>query len=178
MNCRIRSLSLVVALAAAASALPARAVTVSVAPADTTVMCGIPFAVRITTDAVPDLKGFELVFSFDPAKLQLLGVEPGDLLTGSGNPFSAYLVPDAAPPDTVWYDAAMLAGSASGPGILAFFRFKGLAEGESPVQCELVDFRDSDNVQTLPACVSDRVRITGPTATWPASWGRIKTLYR
>jgi hypothetical protein len=173
-----RNCSLVLALAGVAAALPARAVTVSVAPADTTLTCGVPFTVRITVDAVPDLKGFELVFSFDPAKLQFLGVEPGDVLTRSGNPFFAYLVPDAAPPDTVWYDAAMLAGSSSGPGILAFFRFKGLAEGESPLQCERVDFRDSNNAQTLPACVNGVVRITGPTPARPASWGRIKTLYR
>jgi len=141
-------------------------------------MCGIPFTLCITTDVRPDLKGFTLVFSFDPTKLRFLGVEPGDVLTGSGNPFAGYLVPDAAPPDTVWYDAAMLAGSSSGPGILAFFRFQGLAEGESPVQCERVDFRDSNNVQTLPDCVSGLTRITGQTPARAASWGSIKTLYR
>jgi hypothetical protein len=178
MNLSIRSLCLVFVLTAAASALPARAVTVSVVPADTTVESGESFSVCITTDACRDLKWFEFVFSFDPAKLRLLGVEPGDVRAGSGNQFVAYLVPDAAPPETVWYAAAMLAGSASGPGTLACFVFAGLAEGESPVQCERVDFRDSDNVQTLPDCVSDVVRITGPTPAQPASWGRIKTLYR
>ena len=166
------------ALMASVPTLPARAVTVTVAPAGTTVMCGIPFTLRITSGVCPDFKGFTLVFSFDPTKLGFLGVEPGDVLTGSGNPLAGCLVPDTAPPDTVWYDATMLAGSSSGPGILAFFRFQGFAEGESPVQCERVDYRDSNNVQTLPVCVSGPVRITGRTPARAASWGSIETPYR
>ena len=166
-----------VALACIVSGRGAGAATVSVAPADTTLPCG-SFAVRAVVDAVADLKGFELIFSFDASKLRLLGVDPGTVLTRSGSPFSAFLVPDVPPADTIRYDAAMLVGSSSGPGVLAFFRFQAVAEGVSPVGCVLVDFRDSNNVQTLPDCVGGSVSITGPTPARPQTWGRVKTLYR
>lgn len=161
--------------------MPSRvaATTVSVAPPDTTVILGSSFALRIDTDAFPNLKAFQLIFSFDPTKLQFLGADPGDVLTNSGNPFSLFVVSDfVAPADTAWTDCAMLVGSTAGPGILNFFKFKALAVGDSPIQCRLVDYRDSNNAQTLPNCNSGIVRITAPTPTRPTSWGKLKTLYR
>jgi hypothetical protein len=157
----------------------ARATTVSVQPPDTSVTVGDVFNVRIVTDAFPDLKGFEVIFSYDPTKVQLLGADPGDVLTSSGNPYSAFLVPDnTAPADSAWYDAAMLIGSTQGPGILDFFKFKALHEGDCPIQCQLVDFRDSDNNRTLPACQSGVVHILGPVPMVRTTWGRLKTHYR
>lgn len=162
-------------------ALPslARAVTVSVVPAETTVTIGGSFTLRLVTDAFPDLKGFETIHSFDAGKLQLTGANPGDVLTSSGNPYSAFLVPDtAAPPDSAWYDAAMLVGSTAGPGILVFLNFNAVAVGDSPLQCQLVDFRDSQNVKTVPNCVSGLVHVVGPVPTRKETWGRLKSLYR
>lgn len=166
-------------VAAALCASPAVAVTVGPAPADTTVIVGDTFDIRMVTTAFTDLKGFSLIYRYDPAILQLVGATPGDVLTSSGNPFTALLVPDyAAPADSAWYDAAMLIGTTSGPGILNFFRFKALVIGESALECRLVDFRDSQNVQTLPVCTPGRVVVVGPTPARPETWGRIKTLYR
>jgi hypothetical protein len=157
----------------------ARAVTVSIDPPDTTVIVGTTFSVRVTTDAFSDLKAFSVIFQYNPSVLQLVGASPGDVLTSSGNPYSAFLVPDnTAPADSAWYDAALLIGSTSGPGILNFFTFKALQTGVSLIECRLVDFRDSQNVQTLPACVGGRVEVTGPTPARRGTWGRIKTLYR
>lgn len=167
------------ALLALALASPARATTVSVQPADTLVTVGDTFTVRIVTDAVTDLKAFELIFSFDPTRLQLVGADPGDVLTQSGNPYSAFLVPDdAAPADSAWYDAAMLVGSASGPGILDFFRFKALSIGASGIQCQAVDFRDSQNDRTLPDCVSGAAHVAGAVPARRTSWGRVLGCYR
>jgi hypothetical protein len=166
---------------AALLALPAwaRAVTVSVVPADTTVTIGGSFSLRLVTDAFPDLKGFETIHSFDASKLQLTGANPGDVLTSSGNPYSAFLVPDSAPPpDSAWYDAAMLVGSSAGPGILVFLNFNAVSVGDCPIVCQLVDFRDSNNNRTLPNCVGGMVHIVGPVPARKETWGRIKSLYR
>lgn len=156
----------------------AGATTVSVIPPDTTVIVGTSFSLRISTDAFPDLKAFQLIFAFDPTKLQFLGADPGDVLTLPANPFSLFVLSDyVAPADTAWTDCAMLVGSSAGPGILNFYKFKALIVGDSPIQCRLVDFRDSNNAQTLPNCNSGIVRIVGPTPTRRTSWGRLKTLY-
>lgn len=168
-------------VAACGFAQSAAAVTVTIEPADTTVCPGDEFEVRAVTTSFADLKGFSLIYQFDPNVVQLLGATPGDVLTSSANPFSALLVPDyAAPADSVYYDAAMLIGSTQGPGILAFFRFKALAAGVSLIDCRLVDFRDSQNVQTLPACVSGQVVVPVICATdvRRSSWGSVKTIYR
>jgi hypothetical protein len=88
-------------------------------------------------------------------------------------------LPDVAPPpDTAWVDCAVLDGSTSGPGVLIYFRFKAIAVGISPIDCLQVDFRDSLNNTTLPACVGDIVRVTGPTPGRRVTWGRLKTVYR
>ena len=157
----------------------AGAVTVSVIPSDTTVTLGDEFYVRVVTDDVPVLKAFELIYSYDPTPIQLLGIEPGDALTGAGNQYAAFVLQDyTAPADSIWYDAAMLGGATQGPGILAFFKLKALAPGESPVHCELVDFRDTQDVQTLPDCVSGVVHVMMATSVSKLSWGRLKALYR
>lgn len=155
----------------------AGAVTVSVSPADTTVVCGDTLTVRIVTDAFPDLKAYQLIFAFDPTILDYVGALPGDVLTAG----TMQELPDVVPPvDSVWVDCAQLVGSTSGPGVLAYFRFAAkLVTGASPIQCLRVDFRDSWNVQTLPDCVSGIVRVPQcPVPALSETWGRIKTLYR
>jgi hypothetical protein len=158
---------------------PARAVTVSVVPADTSVYLGDEFALRIVTSDFADLKGFDLLFSFDPAKLLFLGAAAGDALTGTGRPYADYVVvTHGAGADSILYDAAMLEGVTAGPGILVYFRFKALAVGATQIQCQTVDFRDSNNDVTLPDCTGGLVDILSATPARPASWGRVKTLFR
>jgi hypothetical protein len=154
----------------------AGAVTVSVSPADTTVLCGDTLTVRIVTDAFDDLKAYQLVFGFDPAIVEYVGAVAGDVLTMG----TMQELADVTPPvDSVWVDCAQLVGSTSGPGVLAYFKFVGLTEGSSPIQCLQVDFRDSWNVQTLPDCVSGLVRVPKcPVPALSETWGRVKTLYR
>jgi hypothetical protein len=149
------------------------------APADTSVIVGDEFALRIVTDAFADLKGFDLQFTFDPAKLQFLGADPGDVLTGTGRLYADYtLVGHGALADTVLYDAAMLNGATAGPGILVSFRFKALDVGDTPVHCQKVDFRDSNNAITLPDCTGGLVHILKATPVRVSSWGKVKTFYR
>jgi hypothetical protein len=161
------------------SGAPSRAVTVGVAPADTTVNLADEFALRITTSDFADLKGFDLLFSFDPASLEFLGAEAGDVLTGPGRLFTDYaLVAHGAGADTVLYDAAMLDGATAGPGTLVSFHFRALAVGVAAVNCQRADFRDPDNAATLPDCWGALIRVETATPARATSWGRIKTLYR
>ncbi len=158
---------------------PARAVTVGMSPADTSVYVGDELELRIVTDAFEDLKGFHLRFQFDPAKLQFLGADAGGVLTGTGRPYTDYvIVTPGAGADSVLYDAAVLTGSTAGPGVLVSFRFKAVSVGEAPVPCIEADFRDSDNAITLPDCTGGIVHIIAATPARVASWGRVKTLYR
>ena len=174
----VRAAMLALALAAGAAGA-ATAATVSVVPADTTVTAGDAFTLRVVTTSFPDLKAFQFIHAYAPAVIQLHGIDPGDVLTRSGRSFYSYWLPDAvAPADTAWYDAAMLDGSTSGPGILGFLVFKATAVGVSPVDCLWVDFRDSYNVQTLPSCTGGMVHVVPPVAVRPDTWGRIKALYR
>jgi hypothetical protein len=161
------------------SSAPARAVEVRVAPADTTINLTDEFALQIVASEFADLKGFDLLFSFDPAKLQFLGAGAGNLLTGTGRVYADYtLLAHGAVADTVLFDAAMLDGATAGPGILVSFRFKALAAGDTPIQCQKVDFRDSNNGATSPDCAGGLVHVLTATPVWAVSWGRVKTLYR
>lgn len=167
-------------VALAALVAPAsRATVVSVSPADTSVTIGDVITLRVVTTAFADLKGYQLLFGFDPTIVELQGISPGDVLTGTGRAYAGYPVPDpVAPADTAWYDAAMLDGSTAGPGVLAYFTFKALALGTTTVECRTVDFRDSQNLQTLPSCESGVVNVLPPTSARSASWGRLKAIYR
>jgi hypothetical protein len=72
----------------------------------------------------------------------------------------------------------MLTGATQGPGVLVYYKFKALAVGVSPLDCRKVDYRDSNNVQTLPGCTGGVIRVVGVTEARKETWGRLKSLYR
>jgi len=157
----------------------ATAVTVTLVPADTTSDLTTEVTFRVVTDAFIDLKAYELIFWYDPTILELVDITPGDVLTSAAGPFVDFNRDEfAAPLDSAWYDAAVLNGNTSGPGILAFMKFKLIAEGTGNLECRLIDFRDSFNVQTLPGCVAGHVHVVGPVQVESTTWGRLKTLHR
>lgn len=153
--------------------------TVWIDPPDTTIDVTAEAWLRVMTDAVADLKAYELIFEYDPTYVELLDVLPGDLLTGAPGGYTDYERAEfASPQDSVWYDAAVLVGSTSGSGVLAYFHFRGLVEGDSPILCRLVDFRDSFNNQTLPPCSGGVLHVVGPVQVLRGTWGRLKATYR
>jgi hypothetical protein len=177
--CFVLSLVLISTIFLVSAATPVGAVTVSLEPADTTADITTEVTFRVVTDAFADLKAFELIFWYDPMILELVDVTPGDVLTSAAGSFVDFTRDEFdAPLDSVWYDATVLDGSTAGPGILAFLRFKLIAEGTGNLECRLVDFRDSFNVQTLPGCVAGHVHVVGPVQTNNLTWGRMKTLHR
>src|SRR5439155_1673869 len=64
-----------------------------------------------------------------------------------------------APNDSLWYDAAILGGSASGPGILAYARFRAIGLGDDALDCRKVEFRDALNQSTTPACIGGVIHV-------------------
>jgi hypothetical protein len=158
---------------------PARAVTVAIAPSDTTVNLNDEFWVRATLDVFPSLKGCDLIWGYSSPVLSFLAVQAGDAIAGGGGSYFDVVLPDVtAPADSVWYNAAVLTGSGSGPGVIVLLKFKAIAVGTGAVSCLFADLRDSNNTSTHPACSGGVVHVLGPVPARPRSWGRIKTLYR
>jgi hypothetical protein len=157
----------------------ARAASVAVVPADTTVFIGDTFKLRVEAGSFADLKAYELIFSYDNTVLQYLGPIAGDVLTGTPGAYTVQSLPPVSPPPfTAGVDCAKLNGATSGPGVLIYYQFKAIAVGTSPIGCVNVDFRDSLNNQTIPACFPGAVHVTFPVPTAHSTWGRIKTIYR
>ena len=108
------------------SAPEARAASVVVSPADTTVLLGDTFTLRVEADAFSDLKAYELIFRYGEAVLQYVGPTAGDVLTAGGGAYTVQpLSPVSPPPFTAGVDCARLDGSTSGPGVLIYYTFKG-----------------------------------------------------
>ena len=174
---RLAAASLLAALLFAVPA--ARAVTVSTAPADTTVDLGNTFVLRITISSIPDLKALEVISTFDPAIIKLQRIDAGDVLTATGRAFFGQTLSDyVAPADTAWYDAAVLEGAGSGPGVLVYLTFKAVGVGTSPVPCRRADIRDAGNHRILPTCTDGLLHVMEPVPARTSTWGRLKALYR
>ena len=150
----------------------ANATTVSVIPPDTTVALNSEFTLTVATDGLPDLLAFQFIYHYDPTLLEFLGAEPGNLLT---DPYVFWAYPCG--PDSIWYDAANLGHSVSGPGVLVYLHFRTIGMGQSWITCPYVDFRDSHNNKTFPTCGSARV-MNDALPTWNSTWGRVKVLWR
>ena len=140
----------------------ARATVVTLDPPDTTVTVGDVVTMRAIVDAEPDIKAFELIYQYDPVRLQFTGTTAGEVLTGSF--YTDFVTPDnAAPADSVIYDAAVLLGSTAGPGVLVYVNFKALATGDAAITGQLGDFRDSQNNRTLAQMSNSVIHIRPAT---------------
>ncbi|MFN8588490.1 MAG: cohesin domain-containing protein [Candidatus Eisenbacteria bacterium] len=154
----------------------AGAAVLAIAPADTTVQVGATFTVRVTCDAVSDLKGLQTAWSYSPARLQYVTMFAGNVFSNAGGAWFEHVLPDvSAPADTAWLDAAMLSGSTSGPGVVAYLRFKALVPGDAPLVCAIAEIRDSHNVSLGPTCENGMVHVAAPTPALRRTWGHVKT---
>lgn len=168
-------LAATVCCAALCSAIPAAAAVLSLTPADTTVQVNSTFTLRVTCDAVSDLKGMQTAWSYSAARLQLVSMTAGNVFTDPGGAWFEHMIFDVtAPADTAWLDVAKLNGTAQGPGVVAYVRFKALVPGDAPIGCVLAEIRDSDNVSLAPGCTPGIVHVAAPTAITRRSWGQLK----
>lgn len=159
-----------------AIASSAGAAVLSLSPADTTVQVNATFTLRVTCDAVSDLKGLQTAYSYPSTRLQFVSMTAGNVFTNAGGAWFEQVLPDvSAPADTAWMDAAMLNGSTQGPGVVAYLRFKALVPGDAPLFCALAEMRDSQNVSLLPSCAAGVVHVAAPVPAVRRTWGRVKT---
>lgn len=157
------------------SARTASAAVLSLSPADTTVQVNATFTLRVTCDAVADLKGLQTAWSYSALRLQLVSMTAGNVFTDPVGAWFEHTIPDvSAPADTAWLDVARLNGTAQGPGVVAYVRFKALVPGDAPVGCVLAEMRDSQNVSLAPGCSPGVVHVAAPTAVSRPTWGRLK----
>ena len=152
--------------------------TFTLSPADTTVGPGDDFVLRVVSDAAPDIKGVSLQWSYTVPRLTFVSAHAGGVITQPGG-FVEIVIPDAvSPPDSVGYDAAVLAGTGSGPGVVVFLRFTAGSIGSATMDCVSADARDSHNGETQPPCTSSTIHVVGPVPTHRTRWGTLKEMYR
>jgi hypothetical protein len=173
----IRRLSLCIACIVFAVS-SARAMTLTLSPADTTVGPGDGVVLRVISDAATDIKGVSLELGYSVPRLAFVSAHAGGVITQSGN-FSEFVLPDVvAPADSVGYDAVVLTGTGSGPGVVVFLGFTAGAVGTASVDCLFTDVRDSQNGSTQPACSSSTIHVAGPVPTRKTRWSTLKSIYR
>src|SRR5690242_19840339 len=79
----------------------AHAAALTIAPAETTVVVGDPFTVRVMVDAVPDLKGADLIYGYTPIRVTFASAQVGGAIEGFGGSVFEFVLPDVtAPPDS------------------------------------------------------------------------------
>lgn len=157
----------------------ARAASLVLAPAETTVTVGDPVTLRVLVDAVPDLKGADLIYGYTTPRLSFITASVGGAISGVGGATFDFVLPDVtAPADSVWYDAARLSGTGSGPGVVAFFTFATHSQGNATVNCLFTDLRDSANQPLVPSCAGALIHVIGPVPTRSTTWARVKAIYR
>jgi hypothetical protein len=155
------------------------AAALTVAPAETTVTVGDSFTLRVLVDAVPDLKGADLIYGYTPGRLTFTAAQVGGAIQGFGGSVFEFVLPDVtAPPDSVWYDAARLSGTGSGPGVVVFLTFLTHTQGNATLNCLFADLRDSANAHLSSSCDGALIHVVGPVPTLLTTWGRLKTRYR
>lgn len=156
----------------------ASAITFSLSPVDTTVGPGEAVVLRLVTNVAPDIKGVSLDWTYSPTRLSFVSAAAGGVITGSGA-FVEFVRHDhASPPDSVGYDAAVLDGTGTGPGVVVFLRFNSHTVGTASITCLSAEVRDSQNIATFPFCTSSTIHVVGPVATRRTHWGDVKRIYR
>ena len=179
MRSSARSLALAALFLGAAMATTAHAAALTIAPAETTVAVGDPLTVRVLVDAVPDLKGADLIYGYTPGRLTFTAAQVGGAIQGFGGSVFEFVLPDVtAPADTAWYDAARLSGTGSGPGVVVFFTFLTHTQGNATLDCLFADLRNSANAPLSPTCAGALIHVIGPVPALPTTWGRLKSRYR
>jgi hypothetical protein len=157
----------------------AHALSLTMAASETTVVVGNPVFLRVLIDATPDLKAAELIYGYTPGRLTFTSASNGGALNNGGGSVADFILPDVtAPADSVWYDAARLNGSGSGPGVVVFLRFDTHTVGDATVNCLFNDLRNSLNNLMPASCAGALIHVIAPVPTLTTTWGRLKTRYR
>jgi hypothetical protein len=144
--------------------------------------------VSVTIDAAAtDVRGFSLVFEYDPSTVQLASAQAGSLLTGA--PCPHFFTVLAAAGDSVWIDAAALGCSVAGPGEIVELCFVGIhcSADPRPLRCRVDPdtlggpgrvIRNGANESIPYSVVDGAIIVDCPISVEVGSWGRTKGRYR
>lgn len=176
---RIACASALGAFAVLVAAGLALGATIAFDPPGGEIVCDDTLAVDVTIDGtVADLRGFTFVFEFDPAIVAPVSATAGALVTGAGCPNFFVWLNAAAIGDSIALDGATLGCSVSGPGPIARLLFVGVGIGASGLGCRSGAMRDSQNAPIPFDCAPGVITHSCLTPVEPATWGRVKALYR
>lgn len=181
LHCSFRGwpVVLVTLLALCGPVLAAEAATLSFVPASTDLNCRQEGVVDLWIDGTAgDLRGFSIVVEFDPVVVEPVAVQVGPLLVDAPCPSFERWNNATAVGDSVWFDAASLGCSVSGPGPIARFRFLGLADGATPLQVRRATLRDGENQPIGWAALPGQLVVSCPVGQADRSWSTLKAGFR
>lgn len=156
----------------------AQTIATSFVPSSGTV-CKDTLFVDFTVDAAAvDLRGFTVVFEFDPTFVVPVSVERGALMTGAACGSFFTWINAATVGDSIWVDGATLGCSMQGPGSIVRMGFaRGGTQGTSPLRCRSGSLRNSLN-QSLPyTCAEATVTHYCAVAALQRTWTHVKSLF-
>lgn len=138
----------------------------------------IDFTVDLAINAVGfDVKGAEVVVSFDPALVSLTDITPGDWITDQGLLYYFY---DYTTPGTgeIHFAMSFLDGSGTGSGVFAVCHFTALAVGQTPLPFVTVDVRGPSNENLgFGHSEGDRIIVDQAIRTESARLGEVKAMF-
>ena len=116
-------------------------------------------------DEVLDLTGYDLVIDFDESVIEVVDVVEGSLPQTAASSFFFWTIdPDAS--NAIVINGAILGDTVDGPGVLVSILFRGLTEGDSPVDFVFHELRDLDNQPIAVEAVGGVVEVSDPPAIY------------
>jgi hypothetical protein len=123
------------------------------------------------------LMGYDVIFSYDPAIVEIVSIEEGFLPAGSGH--DTFFYPDTSETDsTVHVSGAILGAEVETPGYLFIVIFKGINAGKSYIDIEYSELRDDSNTSIPHSVERGVIVVVEAVPTKILSWGRLKAQYK
>jgi hypothetical protein len=144
----------------------------------------VPSTENFTVDLVLDtggvtIMGADVLFSFDPAVVQLDSVTVGDWFVTAAEPHFFWADAGQALPYQAHVTGTVMTTGRAGAGSLAVLHFTALAAGFSPLDFQSVSLRDPLNAPVPHTrSTGDQIVIDGAIDADGASFGSVKALWR
>jgi hypothetical protein len=140
--------------------------------------CGETLTVDVQIDDTTlDLHGFSVEFSFDNTVVHPVSVSAGPLVSGAACPYYLSWLNPGPAESTIAVDVANLGCAIDGPGTILQLVFVGVLQGISPLDCESLIFRDSQNQPIAMECDPATLEYRCPVANESTGFGAWKARY-
>jgi hypothetical protein len=150
--------------------------TLSVQPDSAIVDLGSEFRLGFYLgEDTTDLMGYNVVFSYDPGRLEIVSIEEGFMPAGSSEDTFFH---SSSGDSTVEINGAVLGGVVQTPGYIFTVVFKGIKEGKVYIEIEDSDIRDDSNTAIPHTTERGVVIIVPDVPVQESSWGGLKARFR